>query len=332
MPRDDFRDYGGSWYQPSRPRKAVGGIKAQSSRGSFGESWWAKRWIAVLESFQIGSRLNRGRAYARQGQVLSIQVDAGEVRAEVQGSRPEPYQVSIELMPHSEEEWTKVAEALRKEARFVAELLSGRMPKDVEQAFLEAGAPLFPQKLAELETACSCPDASNPCKHIAAVYYLLGEEFDRDPFLLFLLRGMPREELTPLLAPGGREEPEDSSEPLGDEADDEAETVEDFAAAPPEPAVAPLPSDPAEFWKTTEFPAEFYGSAQTPLTSAALPRRLGSFPFWRGEARFFDALEPLYRAAAPAGVELFMGDGGPPEAEADDPSSSPDESGTSEKI
>src|SRR6266851_8738497 len=91
----------GWWYRerfaPSRPCPAKGGIKAQSKRGQFGASWWARRWIAVLESFQIGARLGRGRSYARNGQVLSIEVGKGEVLAWVQGSRPDPYDVSIKV-------------------------------------------------------------------------------------------------------------------------------------------------------------------------------------------------------------------------------------------
>ena len=88
---DHFR-----FFKPSVPREAKGGIKAQSKRGAFGESWWAKRWIAVLESFNIGARLGRGRSYARSGQVLSIEIEKGMVKAKVQGSRPKPYEVTIE--------------------------------------------------------------------------------------------------------------------------------------------------------------------------------------------------------------------------------------------
>jgi len=62
---------------------------------------------------------------------------------------------------------------------------------------------LFPQKQRDLKTNCSCPDWSNPCKHIAAVYYLLGEEFDRDPFLIFRLRGIAREDFVKLLSKAG---------------------------------------------------------------------------------------------------------------------------------
>src|SRR3990172_8441611 len=170
--------------RPSVPRKAKGGIKAQSKRGTFGESWWARRWIAVLESFNIGARLGRGRSYARRGQVLSIEIDKGKVSAKVQGSRPKPYNIKLEVKTLSASDWQKLANILSRQAIFSAKLLMGEMPLDIEKVFGEAGLSLFPEKLKDLETVCSCPDWSNPCKHIAAVYYLLAEEFERDPFLI----------------------------------------------------------------------------------------------------------------------------------------------------
>src|ERR1700739_806807 len=100
------------FYPRPRPRQAKGGIKAQTKRGTFGESWWAKRWIAVLESFDIGARLSRGRSYARKGQVLSIDVDKGKVKARVQGSQPTPYAVAIQVKELSAAEWTKLVRAL----------------------------------------------------------------------------------------------------------------------------------------------------------------------------------------------------------------------------
>lgn len=176
-------------FPPSRPREAKGGIKTQSKRGTFGESWWAKRWIAVLESFNIGARLGRGRAYARSGQVLSIDISKGTVLARVQGSRPKPYEITIKVKALSIADWKTLAKALSRQAIFAAKLLAGEMPQDIEKVFKDVDLSLFPSKLKDLGTDCSCPDWSNPCKHIAAVYYLLGEEFDRDPFLLFTLRG-----------------------------------------------------------------------------------------------------------------------------------------------
>src|SRR5256714_8981484 len=195
MSRWGYWDY----FEPTKPRAVRGGIKAQSKRGTFGESWWAKRWIAVLESFDIGARLSRGRSYARKGQVMNVDISRGAVKAKVQGSSSKPYNVSIKVKALPEADWKKLVQALSSEAIFAAKLLAGEMPQEIEQVFTRAGLSLFPAKLPDLETDCSCPDWSNPCKHIAAVYYLLGEEFDRDPFLLFRLRGMSREELIALL-------------------------------------------------------------------------------------------------------------------------------------
>ena len=189
----------GDFPPPSRPRDVKGGIRARSRRGAFGENWWARRWIAVLESFELGGRLQRGRSYARRGQVVSIAIGKGRVEALVQGSRETPYDVKLEVKTLPAPEWKRLAGVLAREARFAARLLAGEMPADVEDAFRGAGSSLFPQRRADLRTRCSCPDWSNPCKHIAAVYYLLGEEFDRDPFLIFRLRGLDRDELVGLL-------------------------------------------------------------------------------------------------------------------------------------
>ena len=266
----------GDWgyYPKSQPRVAKGGIRAQSKRGALGgESWWAKRWIAVLESFNIGARLGRGRSYARSGQVLSVEVAKGEIAARVQGSRPAPYRVTIGMKPLAAKAWGGVAKVVSGQAIFASKLLAGEMPHEIEEAFRSASVALFPERHSDLKTECSCPDWSNPCKHIAAVYYLLGEEFDRDPFLLFKLRGMERGEFVALLG----ESP-----------------VQAEAATAPEP----LPVSPAAFWAAGQLPADVIGAAPLTPAGAALPRRLGKFPFWRGNQELMEFLEPVYAQAS----------------------------------
>jgi len=300
-------------YPRSRPRAAKGGIKAQSKRGQFGQTWWAKRWIAVLESFEIGARLGRGRSYARNGQVLNIKVEKGKVTAQVQGSRPKPYAIAMQVKVLAPADWRRLLDVLSGQALYTAKLLAGEMPQDIEQVFKQAKLSLFPEKLDDLTTDCSCPDWSNPCKHIAAVYYLLGEEFDRDPFLLFGLRGLGRDELLQKLGASGA----DSTPRKGKKLSAVAQ-----AAPPPEP----LSTDPAAFWDGGRFPDDFPGDAAAPSVSAALPRRLGNFPFWRGTDRFLDALEPIYRQAAQAGLNVFLGErrqSSGPEVPADPPAAYP---------
>jgi uncharacterized Zn finger protein len=278
------------FYPRSRPRQAKGGIKAQSKRGQFGASWWAKRWIEVLESFDIGARLGRGRSYARGGQVLAIDVQKGKVKARVQGSRPKPYDITIEIKVLSPKEWDRLTRTLAGQALYTAKLLAGEMPQDIETIFQKADLALFPRKLDDLKTDCSCPDWSNPCKHIAAVYYLLGEEFDRDPFLLFQLRGLSREELFEKL---------NQLAPAAEVAG---------PAEAPAPAAEPLPADPKAFWSMGPLPDDLFGDVRLPPVSAAWPKRLGKFPFWRGGERFLDALEPIYEQVAQQGLEVFLGE------------------------
>jgi len=158
------------------------------------------------------------------------------------------------------------------------------MPADIEEVFKAEGLALFPKTHGDLKTECSCPDYSNPCKHIAAVYYLLGEAFDRDPFLMFRLRGMEREALLAQLG-----------EAVGED--------EGWSPAEPEP----LPEDPATFWTMPPLPEMLAGPLLAPAQPAALLQRLGPFPFWRGEVSPLEALAPVYAAMATAALGALGG-------------------------
>lgn len=279
-------------FPSSKPRKADGGIKAQSKRGAFGQNWWAKRWLDVISGFGLGARLTRGRTYARSGQVLSVEVGLGQITAKVQGSRVKPYEVRMRVKTLSEKQWDKVLQALSREAGLAASLYAGQMPDSMEAVFKKAGVALFPSRYADLVTQCSCPDWSNPCKHIAAVYFLVAEEFDRDPFLIFKLRGMARDDLLDKLH--------------GAEVDTYEEEASD-EAKPRSSSKNALPEDPGLFWgKAKEF--FFQGEAGLPVITASLPKRLGSFPFWRGQEDLLSALETVYGSASKVGLETFLED------------------------
>ncbi len=157
--------------------------------------WWSQRWLDLLDSYRFKKRLERARTYARQGNVLSIEFKGAKVLAQVQGSEVEPYQVSLSLDPFSDEQWGYVIETMSKKAIFAAKLLAGEMPQNMEEVFTTNGLSLFPFTLAEIHGKCSCPDQVNPCKHIGAIYYQLGDRFSEDPFVLFQLRGRTKEEI-----------------------------------------------------------------------------------------------------------------------------------------
>ncbi|HEX3715117.1 MAG TPA: hypothetical protein VHV09_20150, partial [Trebonia sp.] len=156
-------------YESSGPIAVEGGIKARSKRGAIGEQWWSRRFIAVLESYGMSGRLQRGRSYARRGQVLEFALSAGTVTARVQGSRPSPYRVSIAVRPLTADQWRAVESRLASQALFRARLLAGEMPAEIEEVFASCGTPLFPQSAGDLDMECNCPDWGMPCKHLAAV-------------------------------------------------------------------------------------------------------------------------------------------------------------------
>jgi uncharacterized Zn finger protein len=185
----------GKWPTSSPRIRVEGGLKARSTRGAIGESWWSRRFLDILESFALGGRLTRGRNYARAGQVISLDIGRGLVTAKVQGSRPTPYAVKIGLDPFSALVWAKVEVALAEQALYSAQLLSGEVPPSLEDVFASAGVSLFPTALRDLDMRCSCPDGTVPCKHLAATFYLLAEAFDGDPFQILAWRGRDKEAL-----------------------------------------------------------------------------------------------------------------------------------------
>lgn len=183
------------FYPPSRPRQVEGGLKARSTRGAIAQTWWGERFIAVLEESGLGGRLQRGRTYARKGQVLSLEVEPGVVSAVVQGSRVRPYRVRINATAFGKAEWAAVESELAGNAWYLARLLAGEMPDDIEEVFARLGLALFPAGTRELSMDCTCPDWGVPCKHLAAAFYLLAESFDADPFRILAWRGRTREDL-----------------------------------------------------------------------------------------------------------------------------------------
>lgn len=159
------------------------------------QEWWVERWLDLLSSYRFKKRLERGRSYAREGNVLTIDFVDSKAKATVQGSDDEPYRVSISLDSFSKEDWNFVIAKMSEKAVFSAQLLAGEMPESIEAVFTQSGLSLFPFTLNEVRSRCNCPDKANPCKHIAAVYYRLGERFSEDPFIIFQLRGRTKSQI-----------------------------------------------------------------------------------------------------------------------------------------
>lgn len=284
-------------------RQTDEGIRARSQRGEFVEHWWAERWIKALEQITDAGRLRRGRSYARSGQVVSLKEEKGAIHARVQGSEAKPYRVSIHLQPLSDAQWQAVFTALSTRAIFTAQLLAGEMPNEIEEAFTAARVSLLPASSAELETDCSCPDWANPCKHVAAVHYILGEQFDEDPFLIFRLRGRSREQIMAALHKQRQSE--------GTSAVAEDREAYQAEAAPP------LAKTPAAFYQMQHPLEHFAAPIQAPTQPYPALRRLGPPAFAPGME---GSLELLYTAITQAALRVaFAAAGAPADDETDSP-------------
>jgi len=273
-----------SWYFKVKPTiKTDAGIKTRSKRGAFVKNWWADRWIQAMEQVMDPGRLQRGRRYARQGQVLSVEIGKGHIVAKVQGSRRKPYNVTIDMQPLAGADWERVIGALAVRPFFVAQLLAGEMPQEIAEAFAAVQVNLFPNR-RELSQSCSCPDWAEVCKHLAAVHYILAERFDEDPFLLFQLRGKLQAEIVARLGTV------DSNE--------RAEAVE-YSPAPP------LIESLNAFWQMESEQAQFRVHIALPETPYSVLQRLGA-PDFLPEAQH--CLEKAYDAIAETAVQRAFQD------------------------
>ncbi|MEV4252774.1 SWIM zinc finger family protein [Spirillospora sp. NPDC049652] len=261
------------------PIEVEDGLRARTARGSIGSQWWSRRFIDLVESFADTGRLQRGRSYARKGQVVDLRVGAYEVTARVQGSVEEPYEVALGIDAIDDAGWRRVEAELASRAVFRARLLAGEMPPEIEEVFAGLGLSLFPESAADLHLMCDCPDWGDPCKHAAAVLYLLAESFDDDPFLILAWNGRTRDELLTALR---RAPAEDAPDPF--EVEDEPLTAEGFWTPPSGLARlrdrAPAPSVPPGFILQVAEPPPVK-IRRRPLTDALQPayEALAATPF-----------------------------------------------------
>ncbi len=265
-----------------------------------GESWWSQRFLAVLETFDSGFRVDRGRDYARRGRVRNLSVEPGELRAVVQGSRRMPYAVRVTYPPVPAEDWLGVERAMAHQALFAARLLAGELPHEAVEVFTSLDVPLFPDDGSRFRSSCTCPDDVNPCKHIAALFYAFAEALDRHPFLLFRWRGRSEEALIADLRAlrAGEEVPDPAQEAVEHEARRERaprstfwDQEVDLKTVSIHPAAAEVPD--------------------------ALLRQLGPTGVRIGDQDLVVRLGPLYQAIVADGLRRSLGDADRPADPAD---------------
>ncbi|MDH4129711.1 MAG: SWIM zinc finger family protein [Spirochaetota bacterium] len=265
----------------------------------FSRTWWGKQFIEALEKFTDTNRLSRGKTYAINGRIKQYEIHNNEVLARVMGSvnpyygiyKAPLYKTSIKIKSFSKDEWSKIIKHLSSKAILVSKLLMNEMPDDIETVFNSFNLNLLPKSKRDFQTKCSCPDFENPCKHIAGVYYLLAGELDQNPFLMFELRGLSKDELQTELKKSNlghtlldsfvkKTINLKSSESLFTRAN--REIIQDNMHL-------------SEYW-TGKKRIPYSESSSVKNVRALLIKKQGDFPaFWKNEESFISVMESLYQ-------------------------------------
>lgn len=275
----------------------------------FSRSWWGEKFIEALEKITGEGRLSRGRSYARGNKVKSFEIKDSTVTAKVRGSvnpyfgvYKEPlYTTTIEFEPISKANWAAVVALIASKASLISRLLLNEIPENIEDSFATLGLRLLPHSEEDFQTNCSCPDWSNPCKHIAGVHYLIAAELDDDPFLLFELRGLSRAELKAELA----------KSPLGQALSAELtlqaqppESVDSYYTRPITQAVEA--DSLRDFWQGAKRLPQTVEVSESSGVSAVLIKKQGDFPpFWNRDNSFIEVMEEFYERVKTKNKDLI---------------------------
>lgn len=266
----------------------------------FSRTWWGDRFIQALENFTDDSRLQRGRSYANNGKVLNFEIAQNHITARVKGSinpyfgvyKEPTYNISIEIKAIAKSSWNEAIDQLSSKASIVSRLLLNEVPENIEDTFQELGLHLLPHSSKDFKTKCSCPDYANPCKHIAGVYYLVASQLDNNPFLLFELRGLSKQELQTKLANSNL------GKALAQELNTQEISLESstsFYTKLEKQSISKKPSV-REFWLGKKRLPQTIEVPTSSGVSAILVKKQGDFPaFWHKDNSFIETMEEFYQ-------------------------------------
>jgi uncharacterized Zn finger protein len=256
------------------------------------KNWWGAAWQEKMERLAESSRFKEGGAAAAGNAVQRVRLDGRTMVALVQLKLQPAYTVRITFDAFSREQWDHLFANVRDWRALASSLTEGELPLEIQTAFVKAKLHFMPERYADLHLECGCPDWLKPCAHLVAAWLRFGRDFERNPFLLFQLRGMERKELLDLLL-GGAPAPEPEPEFAGDEVR-EAETI---------PVnLQPLPADPQTYWAERPFPVPPPDAGERRLLDDGLLEKLGPAPF----APNWQALEPQFHRVYDSVYELAV--------------------------
>lgn len=152
---------------------------------NFGKTWWGEHWLRSLDHIDYDNRLPRGASYARSGHVLDVKIKENQIVAKVAGSRPSPYKVNLIVPPFFDDQVELLMTKIIERPVLISKLLNRELDPEILTIAEQVGLKVFPKQWTDFKMQCSCPDWAVPCKHLAAVIYMVSREIDNNPFLVF---------------------------------------------------------------------------------------------------------------------------------------------------
>jgi len=265
----------------------------------YSRTWWGQKFITAIESFSDSERIKRGRSYSTDSRILSFEIKNGVVKATIRGNinpyfgilKEPKYKTEVKISQISAHDWTEIVQLMSCRASVVGRLLLNEVPEKLELIFKVVGHSLLPKNYKDFESSCSCPDYSNPCKHVVGVIYRLASELDQNPFLLFELRGLSKEDLQKQLAASSLGKI--LATELGDRSLELIPTTSYF----PQPKTTASPEVPTlkDFWQGQKrLPTTIPLLPSSSVSAIVIKKQGDNPPFWRKDSSFIETMEELY--------------------------------------
>lgn len=266
----------------------------------YSRTWWGQKFIRALETFIDTGRLQRGRSYAGESRILHFDIVDDVVTAVIRGNvnpyfgvyKEPQYFVEVALTKIDADDWAEIIKNMSSKASIVAKLLINEVPENIENSFV-AGQYLLPHSRKDFRTQCTCPDFySGACKHVAGLSYRLAKELDQNPFLLFELRGLSKDDLLEELAKSS----------LGRILATELENSPAIKSkrltsyfTKPETFSCPEVPTLKQFWQGQKRLPQTIPLATPSSVSAIVVKKQGDYPpFWHKDKSFIETMEELY--------------------------------------
>lgn len=283
---------------PANPRRVRSGVKLGAPPELLGESWVAARWLRLIEAGAPGAARVEGLEYAKIGQTRSLEIDAGAARGVVQGRRDKPYHTVIALDRFTSEQWELVIKEMADRSVYLARLLAGEVPTNIEDLVAPLGLKLFPTKAEELTPSCTCEDEGPWCKHAVCLATLVAERLAQDAFVIFALRGMAGEEFLERLRQHRRVAGAIGAAPV----------VSPHVPGVSDRTTPTLEDEIDRFWEVGPELDLIETPLEPPEVSHPLLRRLGPSPFEEGKFPMVGLLATCYEMISEAACGGSAGD------------------------